>query len=105
MAAAVFFTGPGQNHNTPAGLFEAYDLIKSRIGDGSSLSDTPHRSPTLTIKLNPTAAALIFALALICAGQTSSITVTLAGQIVSEGFIEWKVSVCIPNVPFVTVLF
>lgn len=37
---------------------------------------------------------MIFALALVCAGQTSSITVTLAGQIVSEGFIEWKVSVC-----------
>jgi len=40
------------------------------------------------------AAATIFALALVCAGQTSSITVTLAGQIVSEGFIEWKISVC-----------
>jgi len=39
-------------------------------------------------------AGVIFALALVCAGQTSSITVTLAGQIVSEGFIEWKVSVC-----------
>jgi len=36
---------------------------------------------------------VIFALALVCAGQTSSITVTLAGQIVSEGFIEWKVFV------------
>lgn len=36
---------------------------------------------------------MIFALALVCAGQTSSITVTLAGQIVSEGFIEWKVFV------------
>ncbi|KAF8905430.1 natural resistance-associated macrophage protein-domain-containing protein [Gymnopilus junonius] len=71
LAAAVFFNGAGQNRNTPAGLFDAYDLIKARIGD---------------------AAAVIFALALICAGQTSSITVTLAGQIVSEGFIEWKVS-------------
>ena len=40
-------------------------------------------------------AALIFALALVCAGQISSITVTLAGQTVSEGFIEWKFSVCI----------
>ena len=39
-------------------------------------------------------AGVIFALALVCAGQTSSITVTLAGQIVSEGFIEWKFSVC-----------
>ena len=39
------------------------------------------------------AAAVIFAVALLCAGQTASITATLAGQIVSEGFIEWRVSV------------
>ena len=39
------------------------------------------------------AAAFIFALALLCAGQTASITATLAGQIVSEGFLEWRVSV------------
>ena len=39
------------------------------------------------------AAAFIFALALVCAGQMSSITVTLAGQSVSEGFIEWKITV------------
>ena len=39
------------------------------------------------------AAAFIFALALLCAGQTASITATLAGQLVSEGFIEWRVSV------------
>ena len=45
---------------------------------------------------NP-AAAFIFALALVCAGQMSSITVTLAGQSVSEGFIEWKITVCIIN--------
>ncbi|KAF8971491.1 natural resistance-associated macrophage protein-domain-containing protein [Flammula alnicola] len=71
LAGAVFFSGSGGNRGSPAGLFEAHDLIKSRLGDG---------------------AALIFALALVCAGQTSSITVTLAGQLVSEGFIEWKVS-------------
>ncbi|KAF9568538.1 Nramp-domain-containing protein [Agrocybe pediades] len=71
LAAAVFYQGPGQTRDTPAGLFDAHDLIIERIGP---------------------AAGVIFALALICAGQTSSITVTLAGQIVSEGFIEWKVS-------------
>ena len=43
------------------------------------------------------AAAFIFALALVCAGQMSSITVTLAGQSVSEGFIEWKITVWIIN--------
>ncbi|KDR84835.1 hypothetical protein GALMADRAFT_233253 [Galerina marginata CBS 339.88] len=71
LAAAVFFQGTGENRDSPAGLFEAHELIETRIGG---------------------AAATIFALALVCAGQTSSITVTLAGQIVSEGFIEWKIS-------------
>ena len=40
------------------------------------------------------AAAVVFAVALLSAGQTASITATLAGQIVSEGFLEWRVSVC-----------
>lgn len=35
----------------------------------------------------------MFALALICSGQSASITATLAGQIVSEGFIQWSISV------------
>ena len=35
----------------------------------------------------------MFALALLCAGESAGITVTLAGQIVSEGFIRWTVSV------------
>ena len=35
----------------------------------------------------------MFALALICSGQTASITATLAGQLVSEGFILWNISV------------
>lgn len=74
LAATVFFAGPGdtaESQENPAGLFEAHDLIKLHIGK---------------------AAAFVFALALVCAGQTSSITATLAGQIVSEGFIEWRVS-------------
>ncbi|KAI0359087.1 Nramp-domain-containing protein [Trametes cingulata] len=72
IAAAVFFKDDGSSASSaPAGLFDAHDLIKEHIG---------------------TAAAFIFALALLCAGQTASITATLAGQIVSEGFIEWRVS-------------
>ncbi|KAI0076291.1 Nramp-domain-containing protein [Panus rudis PR-1116 ss-1] len=68
IAATVFH---GRMSSSPAGLFDAYDLIKENIGK---------------------AAAFIFALALLCAGQTASITATLAGQIVSEGFIEWRIS-------------
>ncbi|KAK7694341.1 hypothetical protein QCA50_001524 [Cerrena zonata] len=68
IAATVFH---GRSDVAPAGLFDAYDLIKAHIGK---------------------AAAFVFALALLCAGQTASITATLAGQIVSEGFIEWRIS-------------
>ncbi|KAI8995398.1 natural resistance-associated macrophage protein [Trametes punicea] len=71
IASAVFFKDGSSASSAPAGLFDAHDLIKERIG---------------------AAAAFIFALALLCAGQTASITATLAGQIVSEGFIEWRVS-------------
>ncbi|ETW87567.1 Mn2+ and Fe2+ transporter of the NRAMP family [Heterobasidion irregulare TC 32-1] len=70
IAATVFFQD-GDPDDAPAGLFDAHDLIRDHIGK---------------------AAASMFALALLCAGQTASITATLAGQIVSEGFIEWRIS-------------
>ncbi len=38
------------------------------------------------------AAATIFAIALLGSGQSASITATLAGQVVSEGFLEWRTS-------------
>ncbi|KAG8746729.1 hypothetical protein FRC10_004033 [Ceratobasidium sp. 414] len=68
-AAAFYYGGNGQSLD--AGLFDAHSLIRERIG-------------------NP--AAFLFALALLCSGQSASITATLAGQIVSEGFIEWRIS-------------
>ncbi|KAJ8501542.1 hypothetical protein ONZ51_g535 [Trametes cubensis] len=71
IASAVFFKDGSSGAAAPAGLFDAHDLIMAHIGK---------------------AAAFIFALALLCAGQTASITATLAGQIVSEGFLEWRVS-------------
>ncbi|CDO70248.1 hypothetical protein BN946_scf184942.g48 [Trametes cinnabarina] len=76
IASAVFFKDGSSAPAMPAGLFDAHDLIKRHIGAGTFLHS----------------AAFIFALALLCAGQTASITATLAGQIVSEGFIEWRVS-------------
>lgn len=39
------------------------------------------------------AAATLFAVALLAAGQSSSIIATVAGQAVSEGFLQWRVSV------------
>ncbi|CAE6462363.1 unnamed protein product [Rhizoctonia solani] len=68
-AAAFYYGGDGQIFD--AGLFDAHDLIRDKIG-------------------RP--AAFLFALALLCSGQSASITATLAGQIVSEGFIEWRIS-------------
>ncbi|CAE6486223.1 unnamed protein product [Rhizoctonia solani] len=68
-AAAFYYGGDGQVFD--AGLFDAHDLIRDKIG-------------------RP--AAFLFALALLCSGQSASITATLAGQIVSEGFIEWRIS-------------
>ncbi|KAF8488988.1 smf Mn2+ and Fe2+ transporter [Hysterangium stoloniferum] len=69
LAGTVFFeAGDG---SSDAGLFEVHDLIGAKLGKG---------------------AAFMFALSLLAAGQSASITATLSGQIVSEGFLEWKVS-------------
>lgn len=37
-----------------------------------------------------TAFAYLFAIALLASGQSASLTVTLSGQIISEGFIQWR---------------
>lgn len=72
VAAAVFYyisdssvTEQAQN----ADLFAAHALIGQQIG---------------------ASAAFIFALALLCSGQSASITATLAGQIISDDFIAWR---------------
>jgi manganese transport protein len=46
---------------------------------------------TLAPLLGTTAASLLFAVALLAAGQSSTITGTLAGQVVMEGFMRWRV--------------
>ncbi|KAJ7103116.1 natural resistance-associated macrophage protein-domain-containing protein [Mycena belliarum] len=72
IASAVFFnrdTGVGV-HKT-ASLFDAYNLIHRLVG-----------APVATI----------FAIALLASGQSSSIIATVAGQAVSEGFLNWRVS-------------
>jgi manganese transport protein len=46
---------------------------------------------TLTPLLGVGAASLLFALALLASGQSSTITGTLAGQVVMEGFMHWKI--------------
>jgi manganese transport protein len=65
MSAAVFFRS---GHTEIASIQDAHRLLAPLVGSS--------------------VAPVLFALALICAGQSSTITGTLAGQIVMEGFIN-----------------
>ena len=65
MAAAVFFRS---GHTDVASIQDAHRLLAPLVGSG--------------------VAPIVFAVALICAGQSSTITGTLAGQIVMEGFVN-----------------
>jgi manganese transport protein len=47
---------------------------------------------TLAPLLGTAAASILFAVALLASGQSSTITGTLAGQVVMEGFMRWKLS-------------
>ena len=47
---------------------------------------------TLAPLLGPAVASTLFAVALLASGQSSTITGTLAGQVVMEGFMHWKIS-------------
>jgi manganese transport protein len=47
---------------------------------------------TLAPLLSTTAASILFAVALLASGQSSTITGTLAGQVVMEGFMHWRLS-------------
>jgi manganese transport protein len=67
MAAAVFHGTP---HESVADIGDAYQLL----------------SPLLGTKL----ASVLFAVALLCSGQNATLTGTLAGQIVMEGFINLR---------------
>jgi manganese transport protein len=47
---------------------------------------------TLAPLLGTAAASLLFAVALLASGQSSTITGTLAGQVVMEGFMHWRIA-------------
>ncbi|KAK7007023.1 natural resistance-associated macrophage protein-domain-containing protein [Favolaschia claudopus] len=71
LAGTVFFQIDVSQQVKTASLFDAYQLIRDTVG---------------------AAAATVFAIALLAAGQSSSIIATVAGQAVSEGFLNWRVS-------------
>jgi manganese transport protein len=47
---------------------------------------------TLAPLVGKVAASLLFAVALLASGQSSTITGTLAGQVVMEGFMHWRIA-------------
>ena len=62
---------------------------------GAPVTDLSEAHRLLSPLLGSTAAGLLFGIALLAAGQSSTLTATLAGQIVMEGFLEirlpqWK---------------
>lgn len=67
VAAATFHVN---GFNEVATLEEAHELLKPILGSGASI---------------------LFAVALLAAGQNSTLTGTLAGQVVMEGFLNWKI--------------
>jgi manganese transport protein len=67
MAAATFH---GTGHQDVAEIGDAYHLLSPLLGT--------------------TAASILFAVALLCSGQNATLTGTLAGQIVMEGFINLR---------------
>ena len=58
---------------------------------GIEVTELRQAHELLTPLLGSAGASLAFAIALLAAGQSSSVTGTLAGQIVMEGFLQWRV--------------
>lgn len=69
VSAATFYT---RGLNEVSEISQAYQLLSPLLGAGT--------------------ASVLFALALLASGQNSTVTGTLAGQIVMEGFINFKLS-------------
>jgi len=67
MSAAVFFT----RHIVVTEIQQAYQLLSPLLGT--------------------TLASVLFGLALLCSGQSSTLTGTMAGQIVMEGFLRFRI--------------
>ncbi|HYM76194.1 MAG TPA: Nramp family divalent metal transporter [Candidatus Dormibacteraeota bacterium] len=80
LAATVFFGKTGVT--VPGGRFVTFSPDSDWI-----------RVAYLTLAplLGATAASTLFAVALLAAGQSSTITGTLAGQVVMEGFMHWRI--------------
>lgn len=94
LGAAVFYYGDGRAQGRDAGgvsdLFDAYELVKEYLGQGAPrlFSQLTLVGPLTRLSVALAAFAYLFAIALLAAGQSASLTVTLSGQIVSEGCVS-----------------
>jgi manganese transport protein len=59
---------------------------------GEVVTDIGQASHLLTPLLGSTLAPILFGVALICCGLNSTVTATMAGQIVMEGFIQFRIA-------------
>jgi manganese transport protein len=58
----------------------------------SSVEDISQAYQLLTPVMGAGLASVLFAVALLCSGQNSTLTGTLAGQICMEGFLHWRLT-------------
>ena len=58
----------------------------------NDVADISQAYQLLTPVLGASLASVLFAGALLCSGQNSTLTGTLAGQIVMEGFLDWRIA-------------
>ncbi len=77
-------------------VFFGHDKVK--LPSGQVVAFTPDSDwiqiayVTLAPLVGKVAASLLFAIALLASGQSSTITGTLAGQVVMEGFMHWRIA-------------
>jgi manganese transport protein len=60
-------------------------------GKGTEVTELQQAHSLLSPMLGTTLAGVLFAIGLLCSGQASTITGTLAGQIVMEGYLHFKI--------------
>jgi manganese transport protein len=87
LAAMVFF----EPLHTPKAIADGYAMVS---GTKISAESDWIRDAYLTLSplLGTAVASTLFAVALLASGQSSTITGTLAGQVVMEGFMQWRLA-------------
>ncbi len=87
LAAMVFYAPL----HTPQALADGYTVVAgTKISPDSDWIRVAYI--TLAPLLGTVAASILFAVALLASGQSSTITGTLAGQVVMEGFMHWRIA-------------